>query len=147
MVERLQRTLSSIGAQRAAQAKLVEDLEAPRRKLAEMEALERELLANKQVLEDRKAALENDLLTVTEFLAFWEPRETKLKDTGDTLTELENAGVMQWSGYMPFNKYEVNRMAIGVMDLYRAVGLNREKRTQLQGEIKVLAREIKALEG
>jgi hypothetical protein len=147
VVEMMKRTLSSIGAQRAAQAKLVEDLEAPRRRLAEMEALEQELLANKQVLEDRKAALENDLLTVTDFLSFWEPRETKLKDTGDTLTELENAGVMQWSGYMPFNKYEVNRMAIGVMDLYRAVAFNREKRERLQGEIKLLAREIKTLEG
>lgn len=147
MVDMMKRTLSSIGAQRAAQAKLVEDLEAPRRKLAELADMERELLARKQVLDDKKAALENDLMVATEFLDFWEPRESKLKDTVETLTTLEDSGIGRWSGVLTFNRSQLNLITVGVREMLISLSDFRERRTQLQGEIKLLAREIRTLEG
>lgn len=147
MVDLMKRTLSSIGAQKAALAKKIYDDDEPRRQFAEIEALEREVAAQVQERRDKKAGLENDLMVATEFLDFWEPRESKLKDTVETLTTLEDSGIGRWGGVLTFNRSQLNLITVGVREMLISLSDFRERRTQLQGEIKVLAREIKTLEG
>jgi hypothetical protein len=134
----LKKQLANIGTQRAAQARLVEEIEAPRRRLAEMEAAEREAAERLSALEAEITQTKAELSDVDVFLAQWEPMEAKLASAYEVVGELERSLVLSYYGFANLDKFQMN-------DLWRAMGqmvdlveIKRQERARLQAQLKQL---------
>lgn len=86
----LKKALDRVAAARAEQAQIVADIEAPRRRLAEIEAAEIEAAAALAAAEQNEAQWREELADVRRWLTKWEPHFGKIASAIEVLETLED---------------------------------------------------------
>ncbi len=132
----LKETLRRAAVRRSEAARQLDELDRPRRALAEAQAEEAKARQALEAAELEAQSRVIELGQVNEFLAVWEPHASKVVDARAVLEVLE-ANMQQGTGGM-VNSYDVAKVRASLADLLDYLATQRSERTRLEARIKEL---------
>ena len=137
MLTQLRAALDRAAARRAEAAKVVEEIEAPRRKLAEEAAAEQAAADALAKAEADKAQWEAELFDCKRWLAAWEPFETKLAGAIEVLDALSDAA-MNGASSSNLSPRDLSHAAAQCRSQREYLEMRRTERDRLQSSLRKL---------
>lgn len=125
----LKKALDRAAAARAEQARIVADIEAPRRRLAEIEAAEQEAADALATAEQNEAQWRAELADVRRWLAKWEGHFPRMASAIEVLAVLEDTNDFS---HLAATQYDFNRVRLALQHFveYREMRLNEQARLE-----------------
>lgn len=132
------KALERLGAARAAQQAEVDALQAPLKRLRELQEAERATAEALAQAEAERAHLEAVLFDNTRFLKRWEPQLDRLATARDVLELLEDAG-SEGADMSQMSVYDVNRAKLGILAQIEYITNRQAERATITKRLKELA--------